>query len=286
MSHLWIAWGTVVDRKFLRIVVGLLRNSRTTDRGRGAGLVSSFAGMAPRVAACAFLTVISAFGQTPRTVLDGVYTDGQAKRGEAAYSMNCAGCHGEDLFGRAMGPLRGEHFLDRWREDGLNVLFTHIRTKMPANAAGSLGEATYLDILAYILQVNAFPAGTRELTADAVAGTLLVGKDGPQPLATNTLVQVVGCMTRNAGEWMLTNAAEPRRTEDAEHSTPDELKDAAGRPLGSHTFRLQNLDELPEFHPEQLEGHKLQAKGVLIRQTNRDRINVLSIEQLAATCGQ
>jgi mono/diheme cytochrome c family protein len=236
--------------------------------------------------AVGLLTEISAFGQPPRTVLDGVYTDAQAKRGEAAYGKNCAGCHGEDLFGRAMGPLRGEHFLDRWREESLNVLFTHIRTKMPANAAGSLNEATYVDILAYILQVNMFPAGSRELTADAVGETLLVGKDGPQPLATNALVQVVGCMTRNAGEWMLTDSAEPRRTEDAEHSTPEELKNAASRPLGSRTFRLQNLDELADFHPEPLAGHKVQAKGVLVRQTNRDRINVLSVEPLVAVCGQ
>jgi hypothetical protein len=85
---------------------------------------------------------------------------------------------------------------------------------------------------------------------------------------------------------MLTDSAEPRRTEDAEHSTPEELKNAASRPLGSRTFRLQNLDELADFHPEPLAGHKVQAKGVLIRQTNRDRINVLSVEPLVAVCGQ
>src|SRR5581483_322146 len=109
-----------------------------------------------------------------KTVLDGVFTDTQAKRGETAYGMTCAGCHGEDLSGRAMGPLRGDRFLDRWREDSLDVLFTHIRTRMPANAAGSLSEAAYLDILAYILQANGFPAGPGELTAAAVANIRLV----------------------------------------------------------------------------------------------------------------
>jgi hypothetical protein len=217
--------------------------------------------------------------------LDGIYTDAQAKRGGAAYGENCAGCHGEDLYGRAMGPLRGDHFLDRWREDSLNVLFTHIKTKMPANAAGSLSEAAYLDILAYILQVNSFPAGTRELTTGAVANTLLVGKNGPQPLPTNTLVRVVGCMTRGSEDWMVTSASEPLRTQDAEQVTAEGLNIAASQPLGSQTFRLQNLDELrPDFRPELLAGHKVQAKGVLVRQTNRDRINVLSLESVSASC--
>ena len=222
---------------------------------------------------------------TGETVLDGIFTGGQAKRGEAVYGMNCAGCHGEDLYGRAMGPLRGDHFLDRWREDSLNVLFTHIRTRMPANAAGSLSEAAYLDILAYILQVNGFPEGSRELTAAVVTDTRLVGKNGPQPLPSNTLVQVVGCLARQGDEWMLLQAGEPVRTQDAENTTTEELNRAAALPLAAGTLRLQNLDELrPGFRPDPWSGHKVQAKGVLIRQPNRDRINVLSLESVSPAC--
>ena len=227
----------------------------------------------------------TAWPQAGKTVLDRVFTDAQAKRGEAAYAMSCAGCHGEDLSGRAMGPLRGDHFLDRWREDNLDVLFTHIRTRMPANAAGSLSEAAYLDILAYILQVNGFPAGSQELTAAVVANTRLVGKNGPQPLPSNTLVQSVGCLTRQGDEWMLIQASEPVRTPDAETTTPEELKRAAALPLGAGTLRLQNLDELrPGFRADPWAGHKVQAKGVLIRQPNRDRINVLSLESVSPVC--
>lgn len=222
---------------------------------------------------------------TGRSVLDGVFIEAQAKRGEAAYGVSCAGCHGEDLYGRAMGPLRGDHFLDRWREDSLNVLFTHIRTRMPANAAGSLSEAAYLDILAYILQVNGFPAGSRELTAAVAADTRLVGRDGPQPLPSNTLVRAVGCLTHQGDDWVLLHAAEPVRTQDAENTTPEELKRAAALPLGAGTLRLQNLDELrPGFRPDSWSGHKVQAKGVLIRQPNRDRINVLSLESVSPGC--
>jgi hypothetical protein len=37
---------------------------------------------------------------------------------------------------------------------------------MPANAPGSLSKTQYLDILAYILEVNGYPAGSQQLTAD------------------------------------------------------------------------------------------------------------------------
>ena len=131
---------------------------------------------------------LAALGQSgSRTVLDGVYTQAQAMRGEAQYQDNCSGCHGETLDGRAMAALRGEKFLDRWREDSLDLLFNHIKTRMPARGPGSLSESAYLDILAFILQANDLPAGSKELTAADLAGTILVGKDGPKPLATNTL---------------------------------------------------------------------------------------------------
>src|SRR5690242_8565868 len=185
-----------------------------------------------RTAAILSLVPLMLSGQAQKTVLDGIYTASQAARGEAAYGMNCAGCHGEDLYGRAMGPLRGDHFLDRWREDSLDILFTHIRTRMPANAAGSLSEAAYLDILAYILQVNGYPAGSRELTAAVVASTRLIGKNGPQPLPSNTLVQAVGCLTHQGDDWVLIQAAEPVRTQDAENTTPEELSRTAALPLG------------------------------------------------------
>jgi mono/diheme cytochrome c family protein len=225
--------------------------------------------------------------QSSKTTLDGIYSEAQARHGEAAYQTNCAGCHGEDLTGRAMGPLRGDKFIDLWREDSLDYLFNHIRTRMPANAAGSLPESTYVDILAYILKVNEFPAGNQDLTAAAIPVIRMVGKSGPQPLATNALVRVAGCMTKTGSDWSLTAAGEPVRTRDAEKSTMEEIKASAAEPPGSQTFRLQNLDDLPPpFSPETLAGHRVQAKGVLIRQPNRDRINVISIDSAAPTCGR
>src|SRR5262245_48489949 len=88
----------------------------------------------------------TALAQAPATVLGGVYTAAQAARGEAAYSISCIECHeGSD----ADGPeLKGKAFLDRWREDTLQPLFTFIKTTMPGNNPGSLDERVYADIIA------------------------------------------------------------------------------------------------------------------------------------------
>jgi mono/diheme cytochrome c family protein len=240
-----------------------------------------------RIAAVMFGLAGCIFAQD-RTVLEGVYTAAQAMRGEAQYQMHCARCHGDDLSGRAMGPLKGDKFLDRWREDNLGILFEHIRTKMPASEPGSLSEGAYLDILAHILQQNSIPPGEKELTAAAVAAVKLVGKDGSKPLSTNSLVQVTGCLAlEGADNWILIDATDPVRSRNPEKSTPEELKNAAGAPAGSARFRLQNLEDLqPPFNATNSKGQKVQVKGVLIRQTNRDRINVLRADSVAAACGK
>ncbi len=47
------------------------------------------------------LTVIAVAGlaQASRSVWDGVYTDAQAKRGQALFEQNCVSCHGPALEG-------------------------------------------------------------------------------------------------------------------------------------------------------------------------------------------
>jgi mono/diheme cytochrome c family protein len=91
-----------------------------------------------KVAGFALVAVLGAWliqrvhAQRSRTVLDGVFTDGQATRGEAAYAASCAECHeGADVDGPT---LEGTPFIDRWREDNLDILFAFLKTKMPADS--------------------------------------------------------------------------------------------------------------------------------------------------------
>jgi mono/diheme cytochrome c family protein len=238
------------------------------------------------------LIIFSAHAQTTRTVLDGVYTSAQAARGEKAYTASCASCHRDTLEGGAEAlSLKGERFIESWRDDSLEGVFLHMKTRMPRRPAGepgSLPEQTYVDILTYVLKSNAFPAGNTELTPASLANTMLVGKDGPKPLSTNAQIQAIGCLTPGASDsWTLTTASEAARTRNAEEITAEEIKNASSKPLGSLTFRLQNLEDLRAgFTPATFKGHKVLAKGVLNRQASNDRIYVTAIDSLAPDCGR
>jgi quinoprotein glucose dehydrogenase len=226
--------------------------------------------------------VAMARAQAPATVLDGVYTAAQAERGAAAYDASCAGCH-EGL--DADGPqLSGTAFLDRWREDKLEPLFTFIKTRMPGNFPGSLDERTYVDIMAYILRSNDIPAGAKELNADMVGRIQLVGAGGPRPLANLTIVRAVGCLSPQAGNtWALIQAGgvAPVRERIVDGTTPEELKGSAAQPLGTLRFPLLSVTQQAASYA----GHKVQVKGVLTRQNAVDRINVMSLESVGPTCG-
>ncbi|MEO8257489.1 MAG: cytochrome c [Acidobacteriota bacterium] len=226
--------------------------------------------------------VATAAAQGSITVLDGVYTQAQAGRGQAAYQSSCAGCHeGQD----ADGPeLAGKAFLDRWREDRLESLFTFIRTTMPGNTPGSLDERVYADILAYLLEANGLPAGERELSPALAGAIQLVGLEGPRPLTNLTIVRAVGCLSPAANNaWALVKARGPApvRARIVDGTTPDELKGSAAQPLGTETFPLLGVTPQGAAYA----GHKVQVKGVLTRQNTVERINVMSLESVAPTCG-
>src|SRR5438067_7688450 len=73
-------------------------------------------------------------GAAHKTIWDGVYTDAQATSGQAVYTQYCAQCHSTNLGGGAnqgAPALKGDKFIEAWREDSLDSLFTKIRTTMP-----------------------------------------------------------------------------------------------------------------------------------------------------------
>jgi len=219
----------------------------------------------------------------PNTVWDGVFTAAQAERGKEAYAVNCSSCHGNDLQGGAGPAIQGLQFVDNWREDSLKSLFTFIQTRMPFRTRGTLSEETYLDILTYILSMNSFPAGPKELTHDALGSTQLIGKDCPAPIPNFALISVVGCLTKSGDEWKLERVSAPLRSRQ-EKPTP-EIQVSAARPLGAGTFRLVYIDSLrPGFVPEQHVGHKLHAHGYLLSNDKGTGVSVTWLEAVASIC--
>ena len=220
-----------------------------------------------------------------RTVWDGVFTAAQAERGKEAYTVHCSSCHMDDLGGLAGPALKGEQFMDNWREDSVKSLFTFIQTQMPQRARGSLSEETYIDILAHILSVNLFPAGSKELSSDALGQIEIVGKDGPAPIPKFALVALVGCLSQSADkEWKLENVSAPHRTRQEKPTAP-EVQASAAKPLGAGMFRLVYIDSLrPGFLPESHVGHKLHAQGYLLSNEKGDGLSVTWLESVAPTC--
>jgi hypothetical protein len=85
---------------------------------------------------------------------------------------------------------------------------------------------------------------------------------------------------------VLLQATEPAKTRTSTTSTPAELKASSQKPLGTLTFRLTDMEAIPDFAPEAHKGHKMQAKGYIVRQPNAERISLSAMDMLDTSCGQ
>ena len=67
----------------------------------------------------------------------------------------CADCHIENWFTGT--------FLASWNGAPVGYLYDVLSTTMPEDRPGSLTAREYVDVLAYIFELNGLPAGTNEL---------------------------------------------------------------------------------------------------------------------------
>jgi mono/diheme cytochrome c family protein len=123
--------------------------------------------------ACPLVTTATALGQASSgndtTVRDGVYSEAQAKRGQATYVDKCSECHDDGL----MGPeLWGADFLSDWENKNVGALYTLISTTMPADNPGSLKQNEVLDLVAYVLRANGFPPGDKAIESASALDTI------------------------------------------------------------------------------------------------------------------
>jgi quinoprotein glucose dehydrogenase len=106
-----------------------------------------------------FLSISAAHAQ------GGLYTEDQAKKGEAAYDANFSTCHGSEL---RSADREVPNLVDRWFRSGwvgktVAEKFEMIRDTMPPKEPHSLADQVYLDIVAYILRFNKIPGGNQAL---------------------------------------------------------------------------------------------------------------------------
>jgi S-disulfanyl-L-cysteine oxidoreductase SoxD len=105
---------------------------------------------------------LAAAGEDPRTIVDRVYSVAQAERGEARFKISCSSCHTPGSFG-------GGSFAERWDGQTMAEVFDFVSNAMPENDPGGLKKEEYADVLAFILRLNAYPAGNDELPIDSDA---------------------------------------------------------------------------------------------------------------------
>ena len=105
----------------------------------------------------------AAFAQSgERTTQDPLYSDEQASRGKITYDAQCSNCHE----GGGMGPaLKGAEFLATWQDKTVRALYNRILTTMPSDAPGTLQDSEVLDIVAFMMRSNGFPAGEKTLAS-------------------------------------------------------------------------------------------------------------------------
>jgi cytochrome c len=95
-------------------------------------------------------------------VLDRVYSSAQAERGQAVFREVCVNCHTTTEF-------KGDDFHLAWSGRTLRDLFRLISTSMPNDNPGALSKQQYIDVVAYLLELNEYPAGEGELEGNESA---------------------------------------------------------------------------------------------------------------------
>jgi len=114
-----------------------------------------------------FLIAVSAASAQAKVV--GGYTSAQASHGATVYTQYCVQCHGGHLQGESAPALSGQTLHSAYGGGTAAQLYDFISRQMPQNAPGTLSQAQYLDVTAYILSRNGFPSGNSPLNINSLS---------------------------------------------------------------------------------------------------------------------
>src|SRR5678815_5352346 len=113
---------------------------------------------------------VIALGATALAQNAAPFTQAQVNAGRQGYADNCAQCHNADLSGTNDAPqLAGSAFFGAWKGRTVEALYNKISKTMPAGRGGSLDDATYANIVAYVLHANGAAAGSAALNSKSAA---------------------------------------------------------------------------------------------------------------------
>ena len=166
-----------------------------------------------------------------------------------------------------------------WSGRTVAELFEYVRRGMPEDAASTVSDEEKLDILAFIFDRNGFPAGSGRLPprpqrrADSHRG-----QGRTHPASDRRDGRTAGCVTREAGGWILRDATDPvRTTVDSAPVQPDANPTHVAP--GTAAFQLIGVSGV-EAHQNQ----RVVVIGLMIRSPKGDSLNVLRLTPEGTAC--
>lgn len=126
--------------------------------------------------ALTFSTAGPAQASSPQaTSNEGIYTKAQADGAKKQFDKICADCHPFTVAAKKKPkdlPLGEEPFFEQWTGRPLTELVTLIALTMPNDGSAVVTEEEAVDLVAYILQQNGYPAGSKPLTKETASAVL------------------------------------------------------------------------------------------------------------------
>ncbi len=117
---------------------------------------------------CLYLLFPCSVTAQPSNLLEGVYSEEQARQGEALYTEHCAHCHDIEFYKNSLATWNGMTVLDYWYR---------ILGNMPADNPKSLSDDNYLAIVAWVLAINGYPTGPEPLSPGNYLGRLKIERN-------------------------------------------------------------------------------------------------------------
>ena len=145
------------------------RFEQSVSNLRGSGelerILTPYATMPPKpVVLASAASVVPVVAPAASGSPPALYTADQAVAGKQKFADNCSQCHGDNLEGMSGPALRGKLFAPPKANFHVGDIFTIVSQNMPATQPASLPHDDYVQIMAYILQQNGYPAGSTPLS--------------------------------------------------------------------------------------------------------------------------
>jgi cytochrome c5 len=133
--------------------------------------------------AIVWISVVVAFSSSTKpaaalqkvTTNDGVYTKEQADGAKPQFEKICAECHPFTVAAKKKEkdlPLGEEPFFQSWEGRPLSDMISTIALTMPNDGSATVTDEEATNLVAYILQQNGYPAGSKPLTKETASAVL------------------------------------------------------------------------------------------------------------------